>query len=336
MSTGPKWPRNPELAFVRYRTDFPGAAAERALAPASRLPILAPAIHDVGQCMSSIDQVGAQSNEEPRQAQEERYTKLMRAIAWLYALRNTTIPHVVAAQRSRLTDELCEIVRRQGMSDIHIDVTEGEHLDEHKNLLIRELDHRFKNMLSVISVIASRTQENSSSMADFVAGLDGRIKALMTTHELLSRRSWHGVSLADLVHQELAPYAAANNTEIKGSDDILSADAGQVIGMVLHELATNAAKYGALSNKDGRVWVSWRQQPNGQCENPLRLEWQERGGPPVVPPSQCGYGSSVIRDLIPYELGGTVELVHSREGVRCNLEIPAHWIANSKPRSQPI
>ena len=304
--------------------------------------MLGRAMHDVGQCMSSIDlQVGARSSEEPRLPQEERYTKLMRTIAWLFALRNTAIPDVVAAQRSRLTDELCQIVRRQGMADIRIDVTEREHVEEHKNLLIRELDHRLKNMLSVISVIASRTQETSSSMTDFVTALDGRIKALMTTHELLSRRGWHGISLVDLVRQELAPYASANNTEINGSDEILSADAGQVIGMVLHELATNAAKYGALSNKDGRVWVCWRQQPNGQGENQLRLEWQECGGPPVVPQCHCGYGSSVIRDLIPYELGGTVELVHRREGVRCNLEIPAHWIVDSnfgrsQSKAQPI
>jgi len=168
-------------------------------------------------------------------------------------------------------------------------------------------------------------------MAAFVTALNGRIKALTTAHELLSRRNWHGISLGDLVHRELAPYATASNTEIKGSDDILSANAGQVIGMVLHELATNAAKYGALSNKDGRVWVSWRKQQNGQGEYQLRIEWQERGGPLVDPQSRCGYGTRVIRGLIPHELGGTVELVHSREGVHCKLEIPAHWIADSNP-----
>jgi two-component sensor histidine kinase len=157
--------------------------------------------------------------------------------------------------------------------------TPRRRLDEHKNVLIRELDHRFKNVLAVISAIASRTQETTGSMAAFATALKGRIEALTMAHELLSRRKWHGISLVDLVHRELAPYATASNTEIKGSDDILSADAGQVIGMVLHELATNAAKYGALSNKDGCVLVCWRQQQNGQGENKLRIEWQERGGP---------------------------------------------------------
>ena len=103
------------------------------------------------------------------------------------------------------------------------------------------------------------------------------------------------------------------SAERRAHADVYSFDAGQVIGMVLHELATNAAKYGARSNKDGHVWVCWRWQQNGQGENQLRIEWQERGGPLVDPQSRCGYGTRVIRDLIPHELGGTVELVHSCE-----------------------
>jgi len=269
--------------------------------------------------------VGARSDEESRQADEQRNAKLMRAIAWLDALRKTAIPDVVAAQRSRITEELRQVAfRRQRAVDIHTKATERNRLEEHKNLLIRELDHRIKNMLSLISVIASRTQETTSSIPAFVTALDGRIKALTMTHELLSRRSCHGISLVDLVRQELAPYTTPSNAEIKGSDHILSANAGQVIGMVLHELATNAAKYGALSNKDGRVLVYWRQQQNERGENHLRIDWQERGGPPVVPQSRCGYGTSVIRNLIPYELGGTVELVYSRDGVHCILEFPDH------------
>ena len=282
----------------------------------------------------SVDPVDPRASDrldrELQEADAERYAKLMRAIAWLDTVRKTAIPDVVASQRTRLIEELRQVaLRRQRRVDIHVDVTERKRLEEHKNLLIREFEHRFKNMLSVISVIASRTQETTNSMAAFVTALDGRIKALMMAHELLSRRNWHGISLVDLVHQELAPYATTSNTEIKGSDYILSADAAQVIGMVLHELATNAAKYGALSNKDGHVWVCWRHHQNGQGENQLRIEWQERGGPLVDPQSGCGYGTSVIRDLIPHELGGAVELVHSREGVHCKLEIPAHWIADS-------
>src|SRR5262249_59433798 len=130
----------------------------------------------------------------------------------------------VAAQRSRLTEELRQVaVRRQRAVDIHIDVAERKRVEEHKNLLIRELDHRIKNMFSVISVIASHMQETTSSVPAFVTALDGRIKALTMTHELLSQRGRHGISLVDLVRQELAPYATPSNAEIKGADHMLSA-----------------------------------------------------------------------------------------------------------------
>jgi PAS domain S-box-containing protein len=206
------------------------------------------------------------------------------------------------------------------------DITERKELEENKNLLIGELDHRVKNVLSKVSVIVANTQDTSSSMADFVIALDGRIKSLARTHELLSERSWKGLSLAELVHQELAPYATASNTQIEGSDDILTAEAGQAFAMVLHELATNAAKYGALSRKDGHVSVRWSHVRSGCAENLLSIHWEENGGPIVMPPTRTGYGTSVIRELIPYELGGTIDLVHARDGVRCKVEIPAHWL----------
>jgi PAS domain S-box-containing protein len=206
------------------------------------------------------------------------------------------------------------------------DITERKELEENKNLLIGELDHRVKNVLSKVLVIVSHTQDTSSSMADFVIALDGRIKSLARTHELLSERSWKGLRLAELVHRELAPYGTASNTQIEGSDDILTAEAGQAFAMVLHELATNAAKYGALSRKDGHVSVRWSHVRSGCAENLLYIHWEENGGPIVMPPARTGYGTSVIRDLIPYELGGTVDLVYARDGVRCKVEIPTHWL----------
>jgi PAS domain S-box-containing protein len=213
------------------------------------------------------------------------------------------------------------------------DVTERKVLEEHKNLLIAELDHRVKNVLAIVSVVASRTQETSSSMADFVTALDGRIRSMATTHELLSYRRWHGIPLAELVQRELAPYATIGNTQIEGPDDVLNAEAGQAIAMVLHELATNAAKFGALSTTAGRVYVRWSHRRNGHAHSWLSIHWEERGGPKVVPPNRSGYGTTVIRDLIPYELGGTVELVHAPGGVRCKLEIPTHWLSSSASSS---
>jgi two-component system, chemotaxis family, CheB/CheR fusion protein len=101
------------------------------------------------------------------------------------------------------------------------------------------------------------------------------------------------------------------------------------MAMVLHELATNAAKYGALSNGHGQVVVRWRMQSNGGPDTNLVLEWWETGGPPVAAPNGTGYGTSVIRDLIPFELGGIVDYVLARDGARCRLEIPSKWLSSS-------
>jgi len=113
-------------------------------------------------------------------------------------------------------------------------------------------------------------------------------------------------------------------------DIVLRADAGQALAMVLHELATNAAKYGALSTKEGRVSIRWDRHLNGNPRSHLVLEWQEIGGPPVVAPAESSYGMSTVRDLIPYELGGTVDLVLAPEGVRCRLELPADRLSNDR------
>jgi two-component sensor histidine kinase len=136
------------------------------------------------------------------------------------------------------------------------------------------------------------------------------------------------VSVADLVWRELAPYATRDNVEIHGPGILLRPEAGQAMAMVLHELVTNAAKYGALSTKNGRVSIRWDRHLNGHPRPHLVFQWQETGGPPVVPLGRSGFGTKTIRDLIPYELGGTVDLVLAPEGVRCRLELPAAWLAD--------
>jgi two-component sensor histidine kinase len=105
------------------------------------------------------------------------------------------------------------------------------------------------------------------------------------------------------------------------------------MAMVLHELTTNAAKYGALSTRNGRVSIRWDEQPNGHSRSHLVFEWQEIGGPPVEAPDKPSYGTTTIRDLIPYEFGGTVDLVLASDGVRCRLELPADWLSND---SEPV
>jgi two-component sensor histidine kinase len=152
---------------------------------------------------------------------------------------------------------------------------------------------------------------------------------LASTHELLSQRHWRGVSLSEIARCELAPYAT-DNIEINGPSVVLKAEATQGLAMVVHELTTNAAKYGALSDPAGCVRLGWRWLRNGS-HGPLVIEWQEIGGPPVVTPRRFGYGTSIVRELIPFEPGGTVDLVFARDGLRCRVEVPAEWIGSDTP-----
>ena len=223
-------------------------------------------------------------------------------------------------------DTTGKLLRVKGLTR---DITERRELEDHKRALVSELDHRVKNVLATVSAVASRTQETSGSMVEFVTALDGRIKSMAITHELLSSRHWQGIPLAELLHRELAPYTTASNAHIDGPDVVLSAEAGQTLAMVFHELTTNAAKFGAISAKSGRVSVRWRLRRNGCAERWLSIRWMESGGPPVAQPTQSGFGTSMVRELVPYELGGTVELSYLPDGVRCNLTIPAYWVGAS-------
>jgi PAS domain S-box-containing protein len=209
---------------------------------------------------------------------------------------------------------------------VSIDMTERKRVEEQQRILVAELDHRVKNVLATVSAIVTQTHDPASSLGDFVTALDSRIKSLARTHELLSQSHWGGVSLAEIARRELAPYAA-DNVEIGGQSVTLNAEAAQAMAMVLHELTTNAAKYGAFSDRNGRVSLRWRWLRNGSAGR-LAIEWQEIGGPRVLPPRQCGYGTGVISELIPFELGGTVELAFPGDGVRCRMEIPAEWVRN--------
>ena len=214
-----------------------------------------------------------------------------------------------------------------------MDITERKQAEDHKSLLVSELDHRVKNTLACVAAIAEQTRAASNSMDEFLEVLRGRIRSLANTHARLSLNLWWGVDLAELVRGELAPCTRDGNTLIDGPAVDVTADSVQTVAIVLHELATNAAKYGALSNGSGRISVRWHWQPNGDARDGLVFEWSETGGPPVVVPSTPGYGTSVIRDLIPYELGGTVDYVLAADGVRCKLEIPAKWLR--RRTSQP-
>jgi PAS domain S-box-containing protein len=219
---------------------------------------------------------------------------------------------------------------------VNIDITERKRAEEARKILNAELDHRVKNALATVTAVISHTGQGSRSVADFAAALEGRIRSMAATHELLSSRHWQELSLVELIRRELAPYAASKNTEISGPTVLLKPEAGQAMAMVLHELATNAAKYGALSTNKGRVLIRWDRWLNGHPPSNLVLDWREVGGPRVNVPRKSSYGTSTIHDLIPYEFGGTVSLIFAPEGVRCRLELPPDWLINMGEATQAV
>jgi two-component sensor histidine kinase len=190
-------------------------------------------------------------------------------------------------------------------------------------VLMTESEHRVKNTLAVVATVIERAREDTKSIDDFVASLRGRIQSMAGTQTLLGQSQWRSVSLADLVHNELRPYATGANTSIDGPAVHLIPNASHALAMVLHELATNAAKYGALSQAGGHISVRWMQTTDPPALM-LRIEWKETGGPQVAGPAREGYGSSVIRDVLAYEMGGRVDLVFETDGIRCTIELPAN------------
>jgi len=201
------------------------------------------------------------------------------------------------------------------------DFTERKRTEQHQALLVAELDHRVKNILAQVAVVASSTRHGSRSIDEFLRSLDGRIQSMAAAHSLLSKSGWQSAGLNTLVRNQLAPYATGANVTISGTDIALPPAKIQAVARVLHELATNAAKYGALSIPGGRVSVSWDCKPDGK-ETSLVLIWRELGGPPVASEVQTSYGIDLIRNLIPHELGGMVDLVFAAEGVSCRIEFP--------------
>jgi two-component sensor histidine kinase len=181
---------------------------------------------------------------------------------------------------------------------VNIDITDRKRAEEQLRLLVAELDHRVKNALATVNAVVSRTQDVSAANGDFAASLQGRIRSMAATHELLSSRRWDGVPLSELIQRELSPYAGGNNTAVRGPDVTFSPRAGQAVSMVLHELTTNAAKYGAFSVQDGQVSACWHHIRNANADARIAIEWQETGGPPVRAPETSGFGVEVIRDLI--------------------------------------
>ena len=202
-----------------------------------------------------------------------------------------------------------------------LEITEHKLAEAHRELLLHELNHRVKNTLATVQSIASQTARGAATVDAFHKAFMARLMALSGTHNLLQVGDWHGALLRDVVLTELAPYQTdAARWTIEGADVLLEPNTALAFGMAIHELTTNAAKYGALSNANGRLNISWvaAAQTNGKA---LRFVWCETDGPPVQANRREGFGTRLITEGLALQLDGKIELEFKPEGVQCTIEV---------------
>jgi PAS domain S-box-containing protein len=210
------------------------------------------------------------------------------------------------------------ILRSRG---VVMDVTERRRAEEHQRLLINELNHRVKNSLAIVQGLAQQSFKGEAASKAARQAFEGRLAALAAAHDLLTQEAWQAASLRHVVEEVVAPYCGdAGRFEVEGPDVRLDPKLAVSFALGLHELCTNAAKYGALSSPEGKVHVRW-----WTGHGRLRLEWRESGGPPVTPPAARGFGTRMIERGLAAELRGKVEILFEAGGVVCNIdaELPA-------------
>ena len=189
-----------------------------------------------------------------------------------------------------------------------------------RNTLMLELNHRVKNTLANVLSIITLTRRKAADVESFAESLSGRIRALSATHDILTAQQWITATLESVVRAELAPYLAANDVqaEITGPEVALAPNTALSLGLAIHELVTNAAKFGALSRDEGRVSISWSLEDS----QTVKLEWRERGGPAVIKPDTAGFGTNLLRKTVSHELGREVDLEFAPDGLRATLFVP--------------
>lgn len=220
---------------------------------------------------------------------------------------------------SPLSDAAGKII---GASTIARDMTERRRADEHRKTLMDELNHRVKNMMAVIQSIATQTLGHASTLEEARTAFSSRLINLATAHDLLTRESWESANLAEIVSDTVKPHADGKTRfQIEGPGVRLSPSAALAMSMALHELSTNAAKYGALSNENGQVVILWKIDGSGPARR-LVLRWQESGGPPVAEPKTKGFGSRLIERALAAELGGEVRVDYEPSGLECTIIAP--------------
>jgi two-component sensor histidine kinase len=201
---------------------------------------------------------------------------------------------------------------------VDFDITGRKQQEEHLRVVMAELLHRTNNLLAVVQGVARQSARNAAGLEDFVPAFNARLQGLSHSGSLLARQDWRGAPLDVLIRGQTAPFAEAHRIVLDGPPVLLSPKATQNIGLALHELCTNAMKYGALSLPNGRVHVSWTLNEFG-----LRLVWSEEGGPSVTQPTRSGFGRVVTEEMISAALGAEVTTEFASTGLRWTLELPA-------------
>jgi PAS domain S-box-containing protein len=201
------------------------------------------------------------------------------------------------------------------------DVTERRRAEEHQRLMVNELNHRVKNTLATVQSIAIQTLRGAGIPAAVREALTSRLLALASAHDVLTDEKWRGADIRELLEQTAAPYAALDDHKplvLEGPRVYLAPKTSIALALAFHELATNAAKYGALSTAGGQVRVAWS-VTDSEAGRRLELVWRESGGPPVTPPTRTGFGTRLIQRGLSIELGGEVTLDYRREGLVCTV-----------------
>ena len=201
------------------------------------------------------------------------------------------------------------------------DITDRKRMEERQRLLTAELNHRLKNTLAIVQSIANQTARFTPDPKLFEEAFSSRLLAMSRVHDILTKSAWRGAEMRELAESTLSPHRDGNasSVELDGGAISLSSNAAVAISLALNELATNAVKYGALSQPSGQVSLIWKVE--GGNAGSLAIEWTERGGPPVKNPTRQGFGTKLI-DLMARQLGGKVSLAYDVEGLVCRIEIP--------------
>jgi PAS domain S-box-containing protein len=255
-------------------------------------------------------------DEEPRILDQIRRGERVDHYETIRRRKDGTILHV-SLTVSPVKDAYGRIV---GASKIARDITERKHAEEQKNLLINELNHRVKNTLATVQSLAMQTFRDNTSDGTARDTFASRLAALSNAHDVLTSASWMSASMREIVMRAIGPFRS-ERMRIAGPDVPLAPKQALALSMALHELSTNAAKYGALSNETGRVEIEWK-LANWKGIGVAELTWTEVGGPEVNAPSGKGFGSRMIERYLANELGGEVSIEYRPQGVVCRITTP--------------